>query len=168
MKQKTLRCLALWLTLTLAVTFVSCGSDDEKDDSQGNREVAELKALLLDESGQVFFDSMGEGAYKIGLFSKQDAIELIKLYVGSDFTGQTRVYALDDNKGTVDVAIGGDGVYYSVGFAVEGIPLFRLWLLDEGSNAFGMKHTCSVCGYTWASTLNRCPRAGNKSYHPQP
>ena len=154
----------VWLLLS-ALAFVSCGSDDD-DDSLGNREVAELKAVLLDENGQVFFDAMGEGAYKIGLLSKEDAIDLVKLYVGNGFTGQPRIYKLDDNKGTVDVASGGDGVYYTVGFAVEGIPQFRLWMVDEGGNAFGMKHTCSVCGYVWISTVNRCPRTGKKSYHP--
>ena len=163
---KNLKIMSMLLGGLLGLGGLSSCSDDEKDDSQGNREVAELKAMLLDENGQVFFDGMGEGAYKIGLFSKQDAIELIKLYVGSGFTGQPHVYVLDDNKGTVDVASGGDGVYYSVGFAVESIPQFRLWLLNDGGNAFGMKHKCPVCGFTWASTLNRCPREGNRSYHP--
>lgn len=157
--------LTALMLLGMGCFFAACGSDDD-DDSLGDRQVAELKALLLDENGQVFFDSMGEGAYKIGLLSKQDAIDLIKLYVGSTFTGQPRVYALDDNKGTVDVAIGDQGVYYSVGFAVEGIPQFRLWMLDEGGNAFKVNHKCNVCGYVWASTFSRCPREGNKTYHP--
>lgn len=157
--------LTALMLLGLGCTFAACGSDDE-DDSPGNREVAELKALLLDENGQVYFDTRGVGAYQIGLLSKQDAIDLVKLYVGNSFTGQPLVHKLDDNKGTIDVASGGDGVYYAVGFAVEGIPQFRLWLIDEGGNALSMKHTCNVCGYTWTSTFNRCPRAGNKTYHP--
>lgn len=153
------------MLLGMGCTFASCGSDDD-DDTQGNREVAELKAMLLDENGQVFFEAMGGSDYKIGLLSKEDAIDLIKLYVGSDFTGQPRIYKLDDNKGTIDVAIGDNGVYYFVGFAVEGIPHFRLCMLDEGGNAFSMKHTCNVCGYSWISTINRCPRSGNRTYHP--
>ena len=156
--------LATFLLLGMGSTFTACGSDD--DDSEGNREVAALKALLLDENGQVFFDPMGEGNYKIGLSSKEDATSLIKLYVGSAFTGQPRIYKLDDNKGSIDVASGGDGVYYSVGFDVESTPQFRLWMLDEGGNSFGVNHKCNVCGFTWVSTLNRCPRAGNKTYHP--
>ncbi len=153
----------LFCALT-AGALTACGSDD--DDSEGSREVSALKALLLDENGQVFFDPMGEGNYKIGLSSKEDAISLIKLYVGSAFTGQPRIYKLDDNKGSIDVASGGDGVYYSVGFDVESIPQFRQWMLDEGGNSFGVNHKCNVCGFTWVSTLNRCPRAGNKTYHP--
>ena len=154
------------LVLVMGCVVTSCGDDDEETAGQGARQVSELKALLLDANGQVFFDSMGEGAYKIGLLSKQDAIDLVRLYVGSGFTGQPLVHKLDGNKGTVDVAIGGDGVYYVVAFAVAGIPQFRLWMLSDGGNAFGITHTCSVCGYTWKSTLNRCPREGNKSYHP--
>lgn len=77
------------MLLGMGCTFASCGSDDD-DDTQGNREVAELKAMLLDENGQVFFEAMGGSDYKIGLLSKEDAIDLIKLYVGSDFTGQPR------------------------------------------------------------------------------
>ena len=156
------------LVLVMGCVVTSCGDDDEETAGQGARQVAELKALLLDANGQVFFDSMGEGAYKIGLLSKQDAIDLVRLYVGSGFTGQPRMYVLDDNKGTVDVASGGPGVFFSVGFMVEGLPQFRLWLLDEGGNTFTVNHTCPVCGYTWMSTLNRCPRVGNKTYHPQP
>ena len=156
--------LATFLLLGMGSAFTACGSDD--DDSEGNSEVAALKALLLDENGQVYFDPMGEGNYKIGLSSKEDATSLIKLYVGSAFTGQPRIYKLDDNKGSVDVASGGDGVYYSVGFNVESIPQFRLWMLDEGGNSFGVNHKCNICGFTWVSTLNRCPRAGNRTYHP--
>lgn len=157
--------LTALMLLGLGCTLAACGDDDD-DDSLCNSQVAALKALLLDENGQVCFDPMGEGAYQIGLLSKQDAIDLIKLYVGSDFTGKPGPYPLDDNMGTVDVASGSDGVFYSVGFAVKGIPQFRLWMLSDGGNAFGITHTCSVCGYTWKSTLNRCPREGNKSYHP--
>ncbi|MBQ3630937.1 MAG: hypothetical protein II949_06830 [Prevotella sp.] len=157
--------LTALMLLAMGCTFAACGSDDD-DDSQGNSQVAELKAVLLDENGRVFFDAMGEGAYKIGVLSKEDAIDLIKLYVGSAFTGLPYIYKLDDNKGTVEVTIGDQGVYYTVAFNVEGIPHFRLLLLDEGGNAFGMRHTCKVCGYTWLSTVNRCPRAGNKTYHP--
>ncbi len=159
--------LTALMLLGMGGTFAACSSDDDdNDDTQGSREVAELKALLLDENGQVCFEGTGVGTYKIGLLSKQDAIDLIKLYMGSDFTGQPRVYKLDDNKGTVEVAIGDQGVYYTVRFAVEGIPQFQLLMLDEGGNAFGMKHTCNVCGYTWISTINRCPRAGHRAYHP--
>jgi len=155
----------LFLSIALAaLTFVSCGSDDA-DDSQVSRVVASLKALLLDENGKVYFDVRSDGAYQIGLLSKQDAIDLVRLYVSS-FAGQPLVFILDDNKGKIDVTNGGDGVYYVVSFAVEGIPQFRLWLVDEGGNALSMKHTCNVCGYTWTSTFNRCPRAGNKTYHP--
>ena len=101
------------MLLGMGCTFASCGSDDD-DDAQGNREVAELKAMLLDENGQVFFEAMGGSDYKIGLLSKEDAIDLIKLYVGSDFKGQPSIYKLNDNKGTIDVAIGDNGVYYFV------------------------------------------------------
>jgi len=165
MVNKTLLLVSILLCGLTAGVLSACGDDDD-DDSLGNSQVAALKALLLDENGQVYFDPMGEGAYQIGLLSKQDAIDLIKLYVGNGFTGQPRTYALDDNMGTVDVASGSDGVFYSVGFAVKGIPQFRLWMLSDGGNTFGITHTCSVCGYTWKSTLNRCPREGNKSYHP--
>lgn len=82
------------MLLGMGCTFASCGSDDD-DDTQGNREVAELKAMLLDENGQVFFEAMGGSDYKIGLLSKEDAIDLIKLYVGSDFTGQPRITLMD-------------------------------------------------------------------------
>ena len=58
------------MLLGMGCTFASCGSDDD-DDTQGNREVAELKAMLLDENGQVFFEAMGGSDYKIGLLSKQ-------------------------------------------------------------------------------------------------
>jgi hypothetical protein len=153
------------LSLLLLLTLVSCGSDDDNN-SQESLQVTELKEVLLDENGQVFFEEMENGDYKIGLLSKEDAIDLVKLYVGNGFNGQPQTYKLDDNKSTVDVTIGGDGVYYSVGFAVQGIPHFRLWMVDEGGNAFAMKHTCTVCGYTWISTVNRCPRTGKKSYHP--
>ena len=156
--------LTALMLLGMGCTLPACSDDDS--DSLGNNQVQALKALLLDEYGQVFFDPMGEGAYQIGLLSKQDAIDLIKLYVGSSFTGQPHAYTLDDDKGTVDVASGGDGVYYSVGFDVSGIPQFRLWMLNDGGNAFSVKHKCSVCGYTWTSTVNRCPRTGSKTYHP--
>ncbi|MCR4958890.1 MAG: hypothetical protein K6B13_09880 [Prevotella sp.] len=52
------------MLLGMGCTFAACGNDDDGD-SKGNREVAELKALLLDENGQVYFDAMGEGTYKI-------------------------------------------------------------------------------------------------------
>jgi len=154
------------MLLGMSWTVISCGDDDEKSVGKGAQQVAELQALLLDENGRLSFDGMGDGTYKIGLLSKQDAIDLIKLYVGSGFTGQARTFALDDNKGTIDVAIGDQGVFYSVGFMVEGIPQFRLWLLDEGGNSLGVSHKCSVCGFTWISTINRCPKTGDKKYHP--
>ena len=81
--------LTALMLLGLGCTFAACGSDDD-DDSLGNREVAELKALLLDENGQVYFDTRGVGAYQIGLLSKQDAIDLVKLYVGNSDRYQKR------------------------------------------------------------------------------
>ena len=163
-KKSFLVFLSALMLLGLGRGFAACGSDD--DDSAGDREVAALKALLLDENGQVYFDAMGEGIYKIGLLSREDATDLVKLYVGSTFTGQSLIHQLPDNKGSVEVGIGADGVYYFVRFKVEGIQPFQLWLVDEGGNAFGVNHKCNVCGFSWRSTLNRCPRAGNKTYHP--
>jgi len=145
---------------------VSCG-DDDNDSNVGNSEVAALKAVLLDDDGQIAFETTeASGVYKIGLLSLTDARSLVSLYAGDGFTGKTYTYTLANNKGAVQVVVGDNGVYYQIRFAVKGIPQFVLNLVDEGGNAFGMKHTCNVCGYQWISTINRCPRTGSRSYHP--
>lgn len=166
MKKRLLGLMTVVLFAGATLTLTACG-DDEKDEGQGNSEVADLRALVLDENGQVFFENMGYGVYQIGLESKQDATDLVALYAGSGFTGQAYTRRLADEKGTVTVAIGDDGVYYSVGFDVKGIPSFTLHLVNDGTNALSTKHTCPVCGYTWRSPINRCPRTGSKTYHPQ-
>lgn len=164
-KMKTVKCWMMCLSGILLLTFSSCGDDDNAN--VGNNEVAELKAVLIDDEGQVAFDATAtEGEYQIGLLSLDDARSLTALYAGQGFTGQAYTRRLADNKGTVQVTVGDNGVYYRVRFAVVGIPQFVLNLVDEGGNSFGVRHTCNVCGYKWISTINRCPRAGNKSYHP--
>lgn len=158
------------MLMAMSYVLAACSSDnDEKKTGDGARQVAELQALLLDGNGQVYFDATdAPGVYQIGLESKDDAQSLVRLYAGSGFTGQAYTRILDDGKGSVAVSIGDNGVFYAVRFAVTGIPQFTLLLADAtgGGNAFGINHTCSVCGYTWRSTFNRCPREGNKTYHP--
>ena len=156
------------MLMAMNYVLVAC-DDDEKETGDGIRQVAELQALLLDDNGQVYFDATAtDGVYQIGLESKADAQNLVSLYAGSGFTGQAYTRTLDDGKGQVVVTIGDNGVFYAVRFAVTGIPQFTLHLSDAsgGGNSFGINHECSVCGYTWKSTFNRCPREGNKTYHP--
>lgn len=169
MKQTT-RFLSRVASLLLAATclILTACSDDDNETGMGARQVAQLKALVLDEDGRVWFDATEEsGVYQLGLESKTDAQNLVSLYLGRDFAGQAYTRTLQDGEGTVSVAVGGEGVFYVVVFAVKGIPPFTLRLVSSGSNAFGMRHTCSVCGYTWTSTYNRCPREGSATYHPQ-
>lgn len=158
------------MLMTMSYVLAACSSDnDEKKSGDGIQQVAELQALLLDGNGQVYFDATdASGVYQIGLESKDDALSLVRLYAGSGFTGQAYTRILDDEKGSVAVTVGGDGIFYVVRFAVTGLPQFTLNLTDAsgGGNAFGINHKCSVCGYTWTSTFNRCPREGNKTYHP--
>ena len=160
------RAASLLLAFT-CLALTACGNDDNETGT-GARQVAQLKALVLDEDGRVWFDATDEaGVYQLGLDSKADAQNLVGLYLDRDFSGQPCTHTLQDGRGTVSVAAGGEGVFYTVRFDVEGIPPFTLRLVSSGANAFGMRHTCRVCGYVWLSTYNRCPREGDTRYHPQ-
>lgn len=153
----------------MGCTFTACGDDDD-DSLQGDLEVAELKALLLDAEGQIAFDATEtKGLYQIGLESLEDAGDLISLYAGKNPHGENYTRELADKKGTVEVTTGLEGVFYQVSFAVDGIPPFALNLAEGsgGGNYLGIYHSCSVCGFKWISTLNRCPREGNDTYHPK-
>lgn len=153
----------------MGYTFTACGDDDD-DSLQGDLEVAELKALLLDAEGQIAFDATEtKGLYQIGLESLDDAGNLTSLYAGKDPHGENYTRVLADKKGTVEVTTGSDGVFYQVRFAVAGIPSFTVNLAEGsgGGNYFGIYHSCTVCGFKWISTLDRCPREGNDTYHPK-
>ena len=171
---KTKKILNVFWTILILLcagnTLTACSSDDDENQptGQGELEVAELKALVLDDKGQIAFDATDtKGLYQIGLESLDDARSLAALYAGKGFTGQAKTRTLPDNKGTVEVSIGDNGVFYQVHFAVAGIPEFKLNLCDgsAGGNAFSVYHKCNVCGFTWKSTFNRCPREGNPTYH---
>ena len=158
------------MAVVALVGFALTSCNDDNDSDQGKAEVAELKALLLDEHGQIAFDEAAtEGNYQIGLVSLDDARNLTSLYAGKGFAGENYTRTLADGKGEVKVSVGDEGVFYQVFFAVAGIPSFTLNLADGsgGGNSFDIYHKCSVCGFTWMSTINRCPREGNKKYHPQ-
>lgn len=166
--------IAAILLLGIGCALASCGKDNDSSDLEvendsSDLEVERLKALLLDDQGQIAFDrtETSEG-YLIGLFSLDDARSLATLYAGEGFKGQAYTHTLDGNKGSVQVSTGNNGIFYQVRFAVKGIPSFSLDLADgsEGGNSLGIHHTCPVCGMEWTSTFNRCPRAKDKKYHP--
>ena len=173
MKKNLLWMMAAILVCGLtAEVLMACSDDDDSrlSEEKGILEVDELRALVLDAKGQIAFDFVEtNGMYRIGLESLEDARNLTALYVGEGFTGQPYTRTLAGNKGTVQVRMGDNGVFYKVHFAVTGIPSFTLNLVDgsNGGNAFDIYHKCSVCGFSWMSTLNRCPREGNSTYHPQ-
>ena len=153
-----------------ALTACSNDSDENQPSTQGDLEVAKLKALVLDELDQIAFDRTNvNGQYQIGLLSQEDARSLTSLYAGQGFTGQAYTRTLADNKGQVVVSIGNNGVFYQVRFAVADIPPFTLNLADgtEGGNKLSAYHTCDVCGFKWASIYSRCPREKDETYHPK-
>ena len=166
MSRKTsilIHCIAL--LLGFGCTLASCSKDNESDS-----EVARLKALLLDDRGQIAFDrTETDGLYLIGIFSLDDARSLAGLYAGEGFTGQSYTHTLDGNKGTVKVNTGDNGVYYNVHFDVSGIPPFSLDIADgsQGGNTLSIYHQCSICGLRWTGTFNRCPRLNDSKYHPK-
>ena len=127
------------LVLSMGCTLVACGDDDDNNQqltNQGDREVAELKALVLDENSQITFDATEtSGLYWIGVESLEDATNLAGLYAGKAFNGQSYTRTLADNKGTVKVDIGDNGVYYQVRFAVNGIPSFTLDIAEGSGGA---------------------------------
>ena len=159
------------MLLCAGAVLVACGDEnDNQPTGQGNLEVAKLKALVLDEQGKIAFDATDtDGLYEIGLESLDDARDLTMLYAGNGFTGKAYTRTLADNKGTVQVSIGDDGVFYQVRFAVSDIPSFTLNVSDGsgGGNTLSVYHSCAVCGMRWVSTIPRCPREGDTNYHPR-
>ena len=152
------------LLLGFGCTLASCSKDNESDP-----EVARLKALLLDDQGQIVFDRTGtDGLYQIGIYSLEDAHSLANIYAGEGFTGQAYTHTLEGNKGTVKVNTGDNGVYYNVSFDVVGIPSFSLDIAEgsQGGNTLSILHECKICGLKWTGTFSRCPRLNDKNYHP--
>ena len=148
--------------LALLAGFTACNGKLSSD-----QEVAELKAMVLDQDGNIAFDpSTISGLYIIGVDSKEDAKDLASLYAGSGFTGKDYTRTIGD-RGTVKVAGSTNGVFYTVTFRVEGIPSFTLDITDandenrpvsppaEGES--GTYHKCGVCHKTWRSHSNVCP-----------
>ena len=133
---------------------------------KGDKEVAELKGMLLDSNGKLVFDeSTVGGLYVLGVESREDATDLVGVYAGEGFTGENFTRTLAGNKGTVKVTRRSEGVFYSVQFGVEGIPAFTLDIIDSnGENKpvlsegdSGTYHKCGVCHKTWRSHSNICP-----------
>ena len=145
--------------MALLAGFTACNGKLSSD-----QEVAELKAMVLDQDGNIAFDqSTISGLYIIGVDSKEDAKDLASLYAGSGFSGQDYTRVIRD-KGTVKVACGNNGVFYTVTFKVEGIPAFTLDISEAngendklGEGESGTYHKCGVCHKTWRSHSNVCP-----------
>lgn len=144
----------------LAVLFTSCNKDDS---SKGSKEVAALKALVLDAEGNVVFTETNvAGLYTIGVESKAEAAELAGIYVGGKVENSPVTRTIPDGKGTVKVSKGENGVFYVVDFAVEGIPGFTLDIEDinkENAGKGGTHHKCKICGRSWSSKSDDCPWA---------
>ena len=79
--------LAAVMSLSMGFALTAC-NDKEESTSDGDLEVAQLKALVLDSIGQIAFDTtQTSGVYKIGLVNLDDARELAAMYAGDGFTG---------------------------------------------------------------------------------
>ena len=170
--KKKLHAFGAAVMLTCAgAMLTACGDgNDNQPTGQGDLEVAKLKALVLDEQGKIAFDATEtNGLYQIGLESLDDARDLTTLYAGRGFKGKAYTRTLADNKGMVQVSIGDNGVFYQVRFAVSDIPSFTLNVNDgsAGGNTLSIYHSCNVCGMRWISTMPRCPREGDTTYHPK-
>ena len=122
-----------------------------------------------DMPNRVRYYEMSDEAWEQGKPDFTKPYDLISLYAGKNPHGENYTRELADKKGTVEVTTGLEGAFYQVSFAVDGIPPFALNLAEGsgGGNYLGIYHSCSVCGFKWISTLNRCPREGNDTYHPK-
>lgn len=146
--------------LALMAGFSACNKQNT-----GEAEVEELKALVVDESGKVIFDESAiSGLYQIGVENKEEATDLVYLYAGKDFTESNYTRTLPGDKGTVKVTKGTDGVFWTLRFAVVGIPSFTLDVIDangENNDAKGKSgtyHKCSICNRSWKSeNVTVCP-----------
>ena len=148
--------------LAALAAFTSCNGS-----LKGDKEVSELKAKVLDKSGNIVFDETSvSGLYQIGVESKESADILAGAYAGSGFDGSNYTRTLSGNKGTVKVTKGTDGVFWSVRFGVEGIPVFTLDIVDmngennESEGKSGIFHVCQHCGFRWKGATTTCPVIG--------
>ena len=149
---------AILSVLAVLAGFTSCNKDDS---AKGNKEVAALKAMLLDSEGNIVFEETTvTGLYCIGVESKDDAAELAGIYANCKVANDTVTRTIPGGKGTVKVSKGENGVFYCVDFAVESIPHFTLDIEDinkENAGKSGTQHKCGVCGKQWTGKSNTCP-----------
>ena len=145
-----------------AALFTSC----QKHDPAGSDELSQLKALILDQDGNVIFDQTTvSGLYEMGAESNDDATALAAVYAGNGFKGSNYTRTLAGQLGTVKVQQGTNGVFYSIIFNVTDIPSFTLDLKDGNdenswdlSGNSGTWHKCDVCHRQWKSAnINICP-----------
>ena len=159
--------VAIFSFLAVLAGFTACNGS-----LKGDKEVAELKSMLLDGNGKIVFDETTiSGLYEVGVDTREDAADLVGLYAGDGFKGDNYTRTLGGEKGTIKITKGSDGVFYTVRFGVEGIPAFTLDIVDannenrpnssgggktaEGDS--GTYHKCGVCHKTWRSHSNVCP-----------
>jgi len=126
-------------------------------------EMAELKAMILNEDGSIAFDATKEsGLYEIGVKTLEDATKLVEMYANSSIHGDHFVRTLPGNNGTITVDRVDDATFYIVLFSLNGIEEFTLLVMDArrmgmyGGHS-GTYHQCNVCGFSWRSTSSVCP-----------
>lgn len=151
--------LYIFSAIAILAGFTACNKD-----MSGDKEVAELKEMLLDDKGNVAFNETPmKGLYQLGVESKEDAAALAGIYAGSGFTGDNYTRTISGNKGLVKVTKGTEGVFYSVQFKVEGIPSFTLDIIDangennDAQGESGTYHKCLTCGRYWRGSRVECP-----------
>ncbi|MBR0045946.1 MAG: hypothetical protein IJP75_03555 [Bacteroidaceae bacterium] len=157
MKTKKFFLALATLMVCAASAFISCSSDDDNNNSSkeaGDKAVASLKALLLDDEGNpVFGETNEQGLYQIGFENQNDATKQVGKYVNNaGYAGDATIYPLPDERGTVRVEKGAkDGIYYQVKFAVKDIPQMTLEVVDanymENENALKTltRYQCNNC-----------------------
>lgn len=130
-----------------------------------NKEVKELKAMILNEDGTIAFDkAAGNDRYQIGVENREDAAKLAGMFAENIIAEDNYTRTLQNGMGTVTVSLGKASIYYSVQFCVKDIPEFTLLIKNAKTIAGditrgqgGTYHKCPVCGFNWRSTSNTCP-----------
>lgn len=156
------KCSMNWTSGPMTKACIRCGSTNISIayDFEGEDEVAEVKEMVLDLQGNLIFDEDPnvDGLYRIGVEDRAAALDLVKLYVGSDYNGGNFTRVLDNGNGSIKVAPGENGIFFSVTFNVETIKPFTLdiWA-DNDENGQGTYQKCPICGRTWMGASSKCP-----------
>lgn len=160
--------LMMLAAVCVAVTaFTACSDDDDIDKgirlelkgSEAKEAVERMKSLVLDNEGKPVFIpcKTTSGRYAMSVADELNAKELVKEMTGVEWDGNAQTVSYDAY-GEVKISERiGNGVLYTVSFAVKGIPALMLELVSinylKEENGFAQENYdeifyCDYCGYS--------------------